>query len=150
MFHPVVSKSKHPFQQWQREMNRLFDRFNRDLDITDTQLDAVEPRVEIKEKANEYVVRAEIPGMSDKDLHVSLRDNCLILEGERKEETEKEEKGFYRSEFSYGSFYRAIPLDEEVNPDSVNAAYRDGILTVTLSKTGEGKTGEKIIPITLS
>lgn len=150
MLKSLTTRNQNPITGWQKEMNRLFEKFNRDLDLGRSDLDSFEPRVEVKEKGKEYIVRAEIPGMEEKDLHVTLKDNCLILEGERKSEQEKEEKGFYQSEFSYGSFYRAIPLDEEVNPDAVNASYKHGILSVRLVKTGAGKNGARNIPITLS
>ena len=152
MIHSLTNKEnkKNPLQTWQKEMNRLFDRFMSDMDFSGSDLGAIEPRVEIKEKNQNYIVKAEIPGMDEKNIQVTLRDNCLILEGERKEEQKKEEEGHYFSEFSYGSFYRAIPFEEEVDPESVNASYRNGILTVKLVKTGQGKHGEKIIPVKLS
>jgi HSP20 family protein len=104
------------------------------------------PKVELRETDKGYSVRAEIPGISESDVNVTLRENNLILEGEKKTETKKEERGHYFSEFSYGSFYRSIPLEEEVNPDKVKATYRNGILNVELEKI-EGSTGSKKIPI---
>ena len=71
----------------------------------------------------------------------------MILEGERKSESKKEEEGYFSSEFSYGSFYRSIPLDEEVNPDTVKASYKDGILTVELDKVKSTPQKTKKIPI---
>lgn len=150
MLKALSNRQTNPLVSWQKEMNRLFDQFNRDLDLTKSDLEIFEPKVEIKDKKREYVIRAEVPGIPEEDIQATLRDNCLIIEGERKTEEEKEEKGFYRSEFSYGSFYRAIPLEDDVDEGKVNASYKRGVLTVHLAKTGRGKHGERQIPITLS
>lgn len=147
MFRSLVNRNENPFTTWQREMNSLFDRFNRDLDFSSTELEQFAPRVELRERDNGYVVRAEIPGMSEKDINVSLKDNCLILEGEKKTESKKEGKGQYFSEFSYGNFYRSIPLDEEVKADNVKATYKNGILTVELETVREIEHKTKKIPI---
>ena len=147
MFRSLTTRNENPFMAWQREMNSLFDRFNRDLDFSTSELEQFSPRVELKEKDNGYVIRAEIPGMSEKDINVSLRDNNLILEGEKKTESKKEEKGQFFSEFSYGNFYRSIPLDEEVNPDNVKATYKNGVLTVELETVREIEHKSKKIPI---
>ena len=150
MFRSLTTRNSNPIVSWQKEMNRLFDEFNRDLDLGRSDIERFEPKVEVKEKDREYIVRAEIPGIPENKLHVTLRDNCLIIEGEKKSEEEKEEKGFYHSEFSYGSFYRAIPLEQEVDENKVNASYKHGVLKVHIAKTGQGKHGERSIPITLS
>ena len=148
MENSLTPKHENPFSIWQQDMKNLVDRFYRQLDLpvsNDFPL-----KVEVKEKEKSYRVLVEAPGMNEKDISVTLRDNVLILEGERKKETEEEEKDRYFSEFSYGSFYRSIKLDNEVNPESVKASYKDGILTVTLEKMrGQTHTGKKI-PITNS
>ena len=143
------SQTQNPFALWQKEMSHLLDRFGRDLGTgtTDFGFENVTPKVEVTEKDKKYIVRAEIPGIKESDINVTLRDNNLILEGERKSETEKDEGGFYRSEFTYGSFYRAIPLDEDVNANTVKAAYKDGILTVDLEKLETTAHKTKKIPI---
>lgn len=131
---------------WQRELSNLMDRFDRDL-VSDFSFEGIVPRVEIKEKDKKYIIKAEVPGMTEDDINVTLRENSLILEGERKSESEKEEKGFFSSEFSYGRFYRAIPLDEDVNADKVKASYKNGILTVELEKVESAIHNAKKIPI---
>lgn len=72
--------------------------------------------------------------MRDEDIRVTLRENSLVLEGERRSENRKEEKGLTRSEFSYGSFYRTIPFTSEVNAEKVSATYKDGLLHVDVEK----------------
>jgi HSP20 family protein len=143
----LTTRNKNPISLWQKEMHNLFDRFDRDLGFSDLDLSEITPKVEIKEKDKHYTVCAEIPGMKESDINVTLKDNNLILEGERKSEVKKEEEGFFSSEFSYGSFYRSIPLTEEVNPDSVKASYKDGILTVDLDKVNASTHKSKKIPI---
>lgn len=147
--HSVTPHKEHnPWSQWQHEVGQFFDRFNRNLG-PGSEGDFY-PKIEIQDNEKNLVVSAEIPGMSEKDVQVSLRDNQLILEGERKSEKETEENGTYRSEFSYGSFYRTIPLREEVKADSVKATYKDGLLRIKLEKTHASPQNVKKIPITRS
>lgn len=143
----LTSRNQNPMTLWQKEMNNLFDRFGRDLGTFDVDLSGFSPKVEIKEKDKQFIVSAEVPGIKENDISVTLRDNNLILEGERKTESKKEGEGYFSSEFSYGSFYRSIPLDEDVNPDSVKASYKDGILTVELEKVKASSHKSKKIPI---
>lgn len=92
------------------------------------------PQVEIFERGNNLVVRADLPGLSRENVDVELDDDALIIRGERQSDTENEDEGFYHSERSYGSFYRAIPLPEGIDASSCNATFRDGVLEVTLPK----------------
>lgn len=90
------------------------------------------PQIEVSRRGNELVVCADLPGMKKEDLRVEVREDHLVLEGERRQEHQGEEGGFYRSERSYGHFYRAIPLPEGTNPDQAQASFRDGVLEVKL------------------
>ena len=92
------------------------------------------PQVEVFERGNNLVVRADLPGLSRDDVDVEIDDEMLIIRGERHSDVEDEEEGYYRSERSYGSFYRAIPLPEGVEPNQCNASFKDGVLEVTLPK----------------
>lgn len=143
----LTTRNKNPISLWQDEMSNLFRRFNKDLETFDTDLVSFTPKVEVKEKDKGYIVRAEVPGMKEDEINVTLRDNSLILEGERKSESEEQGEDFYSSEFSYGSFYRTIPLSEEVNPDSVKASCKGGILRVELDKVKPSAHKSKKIPI---
>lgn len=105
------------------------------------------PRIEIKDKGDAYVVSAEVPGMNDKDMNVTIKENCLILEGEKKEEHTEDRGGISRSEFNYGSFYRMIPLSEDIDADKVVASYANGVLKVTVDKVPEAQRLSKKIPI---
>jgi HSP20 family protein len=105
------------------------------------------PKVEVHETEKGYSVRAELPGMKEEDIQLSLDDNCLILQGEKKSETKKEGKNQLKSEFSYGSFYRTIPLRADVDDNNIDATYRDGILHVELVKKADGTERTKRIAI---
>jgi HSP20 family protein len=105
------------------------------------------PIVDIKNHEKEIEIQAELPGVSEKDVDLSLSDNSLIIKGEKKHETEEEEKGYYRMERSYGSFERTIPLPVEVDRDKVEATFKNGILNICLPKTKEAIAHTKKIPI---
>jgi HSP20 family protein len=92
------------------------------------------PSVDIKESADEIVLRADLPGVDEKDIDIKVEDGTLTLKGERKFEHEKEGEGYHRIERSYGSFVRCFALPESVSPEKVQANYKHGVLTVTLPK----------------
>jgi len=91
------------------------------------------PAVEIAQRGNNLLVRAEVPGVRKEDLHVEVQNGMLVIQGERREESEQRESGVLRSERRYGQFYRAIQLPEEVDADSAQANIRDGVLEITFS-----------------
>ncbi len=132
-----------PFTGFQREMNRMFDSFFRDFGLAPSTagegLAEFEPRVNVKEKKDKIEVTAELPGMKEDDVELSLDGNNLVLKGEKKHERESEEEGYHFVERSYGSFYRRIPVPAEIDEDNVEAEFKDGILNVSLPKTETGK-----------
>jgi HSP20 family protein len=128
----------------------VFDRFAKDFDMPAmASMDHVIPKIEVKDLGKTYQVCAEVPGMDEKDINVTLKENNLIIEGERKSETKEEDKktGRFHSEMSYGRFYRSIPLSEDIDPENVNASYKNGILTVELAKHPEKTKKERRIQI---
>lgn len=90
------------------------------------------PKVEILRHNGDFTVRAELPGLTKDDVKVELTDNALTLSGERKEEKEEKLEGYYRTERSYGSFYRVIPLPEGTSIDKATATFNNGLLEVKL------------------
>lgn len=103
------------------------------------------PQVEVRERGNNIVVRADLPGLSRDDVDVEVDNDALIIRGERHNDWEDEQEGLYRSERSYGSFYRAIPLPDGVDPNACNATFKDGVLEVTLPKPQQAQSkGRKI------
>lgn len=141
----------HPFFHLQREMNRLFDDFSRGFDVaplrTGGRFGIFMPSVDVKEDDKEITVKAELPGMDEKDIEVLLADNVLTLKGEKKKETEEREKDYYHMERSYGSFKRVIPLPTGIDAKKVNADFKNGVLTVSLPKTEEAAVKGKKIPV---
>jgi len=97
------------------------------------------PTVNIEESDDAITVTAELPGLDEKDFHVELSNQRLILSGEKKASREEEKRNYYYSESSYGSFYRTIPLPCDVDGDNVKARYKRGVLTVRMPKTEEAK-----------
>lgn len=102
-----------------------------------------EPRVDLSETENEFIVRAEVPGMEEKDIEVSVHGDALTLKGERSQATEQQGERFYRSERSYGKFLRTIPLPDAVDSENVTASYSKGVLEVRLPKP-EAKKARQI------
>ena len=104
------------------------------------------PVVNVSEDENNINVKAELPGMDAKDVNISLQNDNLILQGEKKFEDEKNEENYYRIERSYGQFYRAIPLSAQVDENNVKAKMNNGVLEITLPKK-EPASGTKKIEI---
>lgn len=90
------------------------------------------PKVEILRHNGDFTVRAELPGLTKDDVRVELMDNVLTLSGERKEEKEEKREDYYRTERSYGSFYRLIPLPEGASVEKATATFNNGLLEVKL------------------
>jgi HSP20 family protein len=136
-----------PFRMMDRfvdEMDRVFDdvfgrgwlapRFGRSGVQTSrlSGLDRWAPDVEIFYRNNELIVRADLPGLTRDDISVDVNENRVTIHGERKREHEEEKSGVYRSERSYGSFYREIPLPEGTISDQAKASFKDGVLEITM------------------
>ncbi len=133
----------------QREMNRLFEDFFQGFDLSpfggETGVASpVSPRIDVSQTDAEIQVTAELPGMDENDLDVSLSDNVLTIRGEKKIEQEEKEKDYYRMERAYGSFHRAIPLPAEVDLERVAATFKKGVLTVVLAKVQQSESTRKI------
>jgi len=90
------------------------------------------PQVEVSERDGNLVVCADLPGMRKEDVHLEIHDDFLVLRGERRQEQVQNEGGIYRSERSYGQFYRTVPLPQGASPDQAKANFKDGVLEVTI------------------
>jgi HSP20 family protein len=90
------------------------------------------PEIEVMQSEGQFVVRADLPGLKKDDVKVELTGDVLAISGERKEEKEEKREGYYRSERSYGSFYRQIPLPEGAKTDTATAKFTDGVLQITM------------------
>jgi len=111
------------------ELDRLFE----------TPLQAWAPALDVHEDKEKFTVNLELPGLKREDINVHLENGSLIISGERKSETLREDTEVHRQERYYGKFSRALTLPVAVAPDKVKAAFKDGILTVTLPKAEEAK-----------
>jgi HSP20 family protein len=139
-----------------RAMDDLFDHFFHGFDL-DPLWDSRErwpglasftPRIDITEDDKRLTVTAELPGLEEKDLSVSLADDVLTIKGEKKEETEeKKERGCYRAERSYGSFERAIALPDGLDVDKAAAELKSGVLTVSFPKRPDVQKKRKEISV---
>ena len=90
------------------------------------------PHIEVSERDGKLCIQADLPGMKRDDIHVRIEDDEVIIQGERHQEQTSNQRGYYRSERSYGSFYRTIPLPEGTNADSASATFKDGVLEIQL------------------
>jgi HSP20 family protein len=109
--------------------------------------EAFVPKVDVKEEDNSVVVSAELPGMDQKDIDLTVTKDSVRISGEKKHEEEKEEKGYYCRETSYGSFERIIDLPTEVNEDKAEAEFSKGVLTIKLPKSEAAQAKHKKIKI---
>jgi len=97
------------------------------------------PAIEVFEKEDKFVVKAEVPGMKEEDIDVSVVGDTLTIKGEKKTESEVKEEDYYCCERSYGSFYRSIALPSHVDAKKIDAEYENGVLEVSLPKVPEVK-----------
>lgn len=126
----------------QREVDRLFDEFARGFGtLAVPGKGSLMPSLEISEADKEYVITAELPGLERNDVEVSLQDNVLTIRGEKKIESTPDEKNknVHVSERSYGVFYRALELPDNVDPASVQATMSKGVLKITIPKPRESE-----------
>jgi HSP20 family protein len=100
------------------------------------------PLTDVKEDDSKYTVTVEVPGIDKKDIKIKIKNNSLLVEGEKKEESKEEGESYIRVERSYGSFRRALNFESEVDASKSTAEFKDGILTVTLPKTEKEKPKE--------
>ncbi|MGO9612324.1 MAG: Hsp20/alpha crystallin family protein [Dissulfurispiraceae bacterium] len=146
---PGRPEEQNPFVLLRREIDSLFDSFFRgsDLEPFESRVGAFSPKVDVTESDKEIRVYAELPGMDEKDLDVSLTKDTLTIRGEKKEEKEREERDYYHVERSYGSFSRVIRLPVEVEMEKIEAEFKKGLLTVKLPKSSKAVEGTKKISV---
>lgn len=149
---PAWREEERSFFPLQREMNRIFDDFFRGWDVAppgtgERRFGFFQPSIDVKQSDKEIAVKAELPGLDEKDIEVLLTDDALTIRGEKREEREEKGKTYYHMERSYGSFSRVIPLPAEIDQKKVRAQFKNGVLSITLQKLQEAKVMGKKIPI---
>jgi HSP20 family protein len=153
-----------PFETLHREIDRLFEDFGGGSWRSPFRRSAFEvepfwprgetwataPAMDVADTDKAYEVTAELPGMSESDVEVVASNGVLTIKGEKKEEKEEKEKDYYLSERRYGSFERRMQIPEDVDADKIEAAFKKGVLTVTLPKKAEAQKPVKKIEIKAS
>lgn len=117
-------------------MSRLFDEplFRFEGRNEETEMGAWHPAVDMFEKDDHMVIKAELPGMDRKDISLDFKDGVLTLSGVRKHENEIKEENFYRREMSYGKFVRSFSLPADSDADKIRAEFQNGLLTIEIPK----------------
>ncbi len=137
-----------------RDMEDFFDRYFRNAGLPVSMgRESItggdwSPRVDISETNNEFLIKAELPDVMKDDMHVSVDNGVLTLRGEKKQEKDEKGKKYHRVERHYGSFSRSFSLPENVDAAAIKAAFKDGVLNVTLPKTS--KKNAKAIKVDVS
>ena len=138
---PARREERDPFLALRREMDRILDEFRSGfgLETGEAEAGAWMPRIDVTEDEKEVRVQAELPGMEEKDIEISLSQDVLTIKGQKSEEKEEKGKNFFRKERSYGSFHRDIELPCVVESDKVDATFKQGVLNITLPKSKEAQ-----------
>ena len=150
-----------PFRAF-REMDRMFDRFWRTgLGLpslrrmfepegewrSEQGFAFASPAIDFAEDEKAYHLTAELPGLSEKDINLTLSDDLLTITGEKREEREEKEKNYHYSERRFGSFRRAVQLPQHIDRDKIEANFRNGVLSVTVPKSADAMQRQKKIEV---
>jgi HSP20 family protein len=148
---------RHPLSSLRDEMDELFESWTKDFGFPQMPwaqaqwVTEMSPRMNVSETDKELQITAELPGVDQKDIEITLTGGDLFIKGEKKSETDekKGERGrsYHRVERSFGSFQRRLSLPYDVDPDKVQASFKDGVLTLTLPKPPEVQKAAKKIEI---
>ena len=158
---PAMFSGGGPFsllRRMEQEMDRMFEQFGMGGFTRGGQLQQREaggmsslwsPQIELYEREGKLHVCADLPGMRKDDIEVNIENDMVTIRGERQSQHEDrdEQRGFYRSERSYGNFYRAIPLPEGVNAENAQATFRDGVLDITFDAPKQDQAGGRRLEI---
>ena len=154
---PTHRTAADPWQNFRSEMERMFDRFGfgvpamrRMFDLApsfETSFSFNAPAVDVTEDDKAYKIAAELPGLDEKDVEVSVTGDVLTLKGEKLQQKEEKNKNWYVSERAYGSFQRAFTLPEGVDRVKIVADFAKGVLTVTLPKNAEAQKQQRKIEV---
>lgn len=150
-------QSRSPFDSFAEEIDRLLDEFGFSRGWLSrpwasrmrhqAALEMWTPQIELSQQNNELIVRADLPGLKKEDVNIDITDEAITVSGERHQDKESESGGMYRSERSYGSFYRAIPLPKGAMSDQAKATFKDGVLEIRVPAPPEQVTRGRRIEI---
>lgn len=144
-----------PIAQIHQELDRMFDTVFRGFGFPSMGFgrdsaplapsEWLKPTLDIAAGDKAYVITVELPGVDEKEVQLELSEDTLVIKGEKKQEREEKEKNYYRMERSYGSFRRVLSLPEDAEQDGIAAAYKHGILTITIPrKVGPRRESKQI------
>jgi len=148
---PTNENGSNPLMALQRDINNVFedfwDRVENGWSGRGDVVGMFGPSTDVTETDNSLDVSVELPGITEKDVDISVSHDAITIRGEKKAEHEEERKGVYMSERSYGSFFRTVLLPAGVDADKADATFKNGVLTISLPKTPEAQAKIKRIPI---
>jgi HSP20 family protein len=134
-----------PFASLQKEINRIFDGFGRNGLSAAASLHS--PRLDVAETPDAFEVRAELPGIEEKDIELTIASDVLTIRGEKRSDREEKRKDYHMVERSFGSFSRSLRLPFEASGDNAKARFDKGVLTVTIPKPADLKASVVKIPV---
>ncbi|NLI55364.1 Hsp20/alpha crystallin family protein [bacterium] len=132
------------FERLRREIDRMFEDFlptRREGELM------IMPKIDLFETDNDVILKAELPGLKKDNIDVTVTEDEVHLKGERKEETETKKGNYVRKEINYGKFERVVSLPAEVDPEKVQAEFKDGVLEIKMPKKEEAKKKIKKIEL---
>ncbi len=138
--------NRSPLREMQQQIDRLFEEFSTWPKASEFGMGdgSLSPKCQMTEDTANYYVRFEIPGTSKDQIKVEYSNNILTVSAERKEEHTRDEEKQHYSEFSYGSYFRSMRMPKAVDEKKIEAAFKDGVLSLTLPKTEEGNKSKQI------
>jgi HSP20 family protein len=136
-----MNPMRHRMMPTVREWDRLMSDFLND-GLEDTELTDWAPAVDIVEDKDNFVVTADLPGLTKKDISINIKENMLTVSGERKFEKKDDNKNYCRTERRFGAFKRSFQLTDQVIAEKISATFKDGVLTVSVPKAEEVKPKE--------
>lgn len=148
-----VQRPTDVFGAMRDEMDRLFERFERGWPRWPTPLgrtfesEAMVPSIDVHDNGKQLTIEADLPGVDEKDVTVTLANGLLTIKGEKKSEREEKDKSYYLAERSYGSFERSLRLPDTIDEGKLEAQFEKGVLRVTAPKKPEAIKAEKKIEI---
>ena len=149
-----VASSSHPFEQLHRDMDRLVHQFFHGLPVSPLRKEygspwggLLMPHVDIREGTKQYTISVEVPGVDQKAIDLTIEDGTLMIRGEKRYEQEDHDQHSHRIERSYGSFQRTISLPPDADENHIDAKFKDGVLTISISKTPGRKVSGRQIEI---
>lgn len=137
-----------PFSMMRRfseEMDRVFGNFGHSRGFGEW--GGWSPAIDVRERDGNVEISAELPGLTKDDVKVECTNDGIAIEGEKKSQVEKDERGFHRTERSYGHFYRMIPLPAGTEPDKAKAEFKNGVLQVRVPLSEQAQSKRRQIPI---